>query len=169
MKLFQRSKLQRDREGDEAYFYYLERPGMIAHTLGVNWVRLWLQLSCRSWEKYHSLSYEQDYGILRADGFAAVKNNVTGAFRFCFVELDRGTNTFDKIEKYNRLYREGNYSGHWWVKLADRFPPVLVVTTSASRAKHIEELIQERNEAGLEFRILLLDDIKSEVMAKCRG
>ena len=169
LKLFQRGKLQRDREGDEAYFYYLERPGMVAHSLAVNWVRLYLQFSCRSWEKFHSFSYEQDYGILRADGFAAVKNNIAGAFRFCFVELDRGTNQFDKIELYNRLFRDGDYSGHWWVKLANRFPTVLVVTVSAARERQIEELIQERNEAGLEFKIMLLENVKKEVLQKCRG
>lgn len=48
--------------------------------------------------------------------------------------MNRATNTFDKVEKYNQLYQSGGYSGHWWVDLTERFPPVLVATTTVQRA-----------------------------------
>lgn len=103
------------------------------------------------------------YRELRADGFAAIKNTVTGKHRFCFVEFDRTiTNPFDKVPKYCRLYNSGNYGSSWWVELTDRFPAILVVTTS--RAEQIRRLIEEQNDAGLEWKVILLDDVRREVM-----
>jgi hypothetical protein len=76
------------------------------------------------------------------------------------VEHDRGTNAFDKVEKYCQLYESGGYSGRWWVSLTKRFPPILVATTTVQRLETIKTAIKKENKAGLEFRVMLLEDIK---------
>lgn len=164
LKLYKRKRLDRDRTGDTFAYYRDTRPGTLAHLLGVNWVRIWLEGKMRSWEVMHSFKYESDFGILRSDALAAIKNTVTGKYRFWLIEMDRGTNSFDKVEKYCQLYKTGGYSGHWWVNLTDRFPPVLVATTTPRRAEAVRELIKKQNTAGLEFKVCLLDEIKKEVM-----
>lgn len=138
----------------------------MAHLLGVNWVRVWLSLG-KPWETLHSYSYEQDNKTVRVDAFAAIRNTFTGGYRFAFVELDRATNPFDKVQKYNKFFERQGFASSWWVKLTDRFPPVLVVTVSRTRAESIRRLIDEHNRAGLEFQIWILDDIRQEVIEKC--
>ncbi|GAB6180975.1 hypothetical protein JCM14036_22940 [Desulfotomaculum defluvii] len=168
LKLYQRKRLQREKV-DGIYTYYPDRPpGLIKHLLALNWVRIWLAMTCKSWERLESFTYEQDYGILRTDGFVAIKNTVTCKHRFMFIELDRSCNTFDKVEKYNQLFESGYYGRWWWVKLTDCFPAILVVTTSPTRAVHINQLIKERNNADLNFKVFLLDGIKKEVMDLCK-
>lgn len=44
-----------------------------------------------------------------------------------------------------------------------------MATTEPKRAEAIRELIKKQNVAGLEFRVVLLDEIKREVMEKCCG
>lgn len=159
LKLYKKGKLKREKVND-IYAYYIEKPGMIKHTLAVNWVRIWFEKKAKSWEKVY-FYYEKDYKILRCDGFVAVKNTVTGGYKFYFVELDRGTNKFDKVEKYNKLFDDCGYDGDWWVKLTDKFPQVVIVTTS--RVEKIKELIKERNTNNLRFEVYLLDDIKEGI------
>jgi len=149
------------------YCYYLDTKGLLKHRIGVNWSRMWTEQNLPSWEKLHSWSYEQDYKILRCDGFVAVKNNMTGTFRFSFLEMDRGTNAFDKVQKYNKLYIEEKYLSWWWVKLTARFPPIQVVTLTPARKSVIQSEIERGNEHNLEFKIVLLDDIRGEVMKRC--
>jgi len=163
-RLHRMAKIQRTRFGDTYTYYHGEKSGLLAHLLGLNWVRIWIEKKCRSWEQVQSFTYEQDYGILRTDSFVAVKNKVAQTFKFYFVEMDRGTNEFDKVRKYCQLFKKGDYSSWWWVKLTDRFPPVLIVTTAPRRAETINRLIEIENVEGLEFRLLLLDEIKREVM-----
>lgn len=167
LRLYRNKRLQRSMvEG--VYCYYLDKQGMVKHLLGVNWVRLWMMQSVPSWEKFHSWNYEQDYKVLRCDGFAVTKNNATGKFKFTFVEMDRGTNAFDKIKKYNKLYEEEkHYSGSWWVSLTERFPTILIVTVSPERKRLIQSLVEAENVNGLEFKVELLDDMRKEVMDKC--
>lgn len=166
LKLYKRERLQRW-PGEVPYCYYLKKPGQLQHKIGLNWIRIWLEKECRSWEKMHAWKYELDHGVLRADGFVAVKNPITKKFRFMFIEMDRATNEFDKVKKYNKLYESGKYLGDWWVKLSWRFPPILVVTTSRGRMEKIVQLVEEQNTANLEFRVRLLDDIREEVLKKC--
>lgn len=167
LKLHRKNRLDRERVGD-TFAYYHNRPGALAHLLGVNWIRLSLEKTMKSWEVMHSFKYEADFGILRADGLAAIKNTVTGKFRFFLIEMDRATNGFDKVEKYGQLYESGGYTGHWWVKLTERFPSVLVVTTTPQRKAFIQGLIKKQNTAGLEFQVSLLEEIKKGVLS-CRG
>lgn len=168
LRLFKKKKLNRCRVGESDYIYFLgDKPGMIKHLVAVNWIRICLQSTLPSWEKLHSWSYEQDYKILRADGFAAIKNGMTGKFRFLFIEMDRGTNAFDKSKKYNALYEKNNYTGRWWVPLTERFPPILVVTVSEARKSLAQDEIEAHNSAGLEFQVRMLDEIREEVMKRC--
>lgn len=168
LSLHKRGKINRERTAD-GYAYYFSRPGALLHTLGVNWCRLWFEKCRRSWETVTHWSYEQDYGILRCDGFAAVKNAATGRHEFYFVEMDRGTNGFDKVEKYCRLYEQDGYAGRWWVEYTDRFPRVLVATTTPGRLENIKGLVKEQNSAGIRFDVRLLDDVKKEVLRVCGG
>lgn len=164
LSLCKRGRLKRGRESmDHPYYYYIgKRCLQIEHKLGTNWVRLWIEHRLKSWESIHSFEYEQDYGILRADGLVAIKNKMTGAFRFCFVEFDNAMsgNQFDKVEKYNRLFEKQPVA--WWVKLTDRFPAIIVVTTSLARVQVIREKIKQENVNGLEFHVYELSQIRGE-------
>lgn len=157
-----KGRLKRARESfDQPYYYYRERKSnQAAHRIGVNWARLWLTLGMRSWETLQQFDYEQDYGVLRTDGFATVRNKVTGKHRFCFIEFDNhlSGNAFDKVQKYNTLYERQPVV--WWADFADRFPAIMVVTTG--RAKHIREKVATENTNGLEFRVYDLAQIKEE-------
>lgn len=166
LRLYKTGKLQR-KMVEGVYCYYLDPKGLLKHRIGVNWVRMWTPKRLSGWEKLHSWSYEQDYKILRCDGFIAIKNTVTGGFKFTFLELDRGTNTFDKVTKYNTLYDQEKYTGWWWVPLAKGFPTVQVVTVSPARKRFIEEQIEAGNKNKLEFKVQLLDDMRREVMERC--
>lgn len=162
-----RGELARVKLGEGSYCYFQEeRPKQLAHLVGVNWARVWFS-QLRTWERLHSYSYEQDFKIIRTDAFAAIRNTVTGTYRFAFVEFDRGTNEFDKVQKYNKFFERQGYGGSWWAKLTDRFPPVVVVTVSPARAEQIRQLVGEHNGAGLEFQVLLLENVRKEVISKC--
>lgn len=160
-KLATRGKLIRWR-GEKEYRYSVEeRPAQAEHKILVNWVRIWLVRQLKSWERLHCFAYEQDYGVLRCDAFAAVKNAVTKQFnRLYFVELDRtSSNKWDKVQKYNKLFEQIN-SGKftpWWISLTEKFPTVLCVT--ADRKEKILRHVQEENKNGLLFEVKLLDEV----------
>ncbi len=165
-RLYDDKKVKRAREScDLPYYYYTGRKsGQLEHRLGVNWVYVWLVVAGKKWDTLHSFEYEKDYGALRADAFAAVKNKWEGKMRFLFVEFDvhLSGNEFTKVKQYNRLFESQGYAGDWWVSVAERFPPVLVVTTAAVRAKVIAEKVEQENTHGLEFRVMELDRLKEE-------
>lgn len=161
LKLHRAGKLERHKH-EGVFVYYLERPKLLSHLLGVNWTRIWIQNNLRSWERLHSFQYEQDYGLLRCDALYVCRNTVTGQFWASLIEFDRGTNKFDKIRKYCRFYEKGGYQNLWWARVVKRFPVVFIVTTTPGRYEQIKELIKEENSAGLEFRVKLLDEIKEE-------
>lgn len=165
LKLYKRGRLRRCRQGEGPYIYYVdEKPKQLEHLLGVNWARVWIQIQLKTWERLHSWTYEPKMGRIRPDSLAAVKNVVTGSFRFAFIELDRSNNDFDKVPKYCKFFENGEYQGRWWVKFTDRFPPIIVVT---NRVQAVRNRIVEENSAGLEWRVLTLDQIKMEVMERC--
>ncbi|WP_459908580.1 hypothetical protein [Desulfotomaculum defluvii] len=59
LKLHQRKRLQREKV-DCVYTYYPDRqPGLIKHLLALNWVRIWLTMTCKSWEREESFIYEE--------------------------------------------------------------------------------------------------------------
>ena len=168
LSLHRRDKLTRSRaKQGGGYIYALEgqKQGLVSHTVGVNWCRLWWELiGRRNWEKVHSWEYEREYGKLRHDGFVALKNNATGTYRFYFVEYDAGTNPFDKVSKYNQLYSKGGYDGRWWCKLAKGFPGIYVAT---NRVSHVRGKIEQENSEGLEWIVMDIEQVRNEVMALC--
>jgi DNA-binding HxlR family transcriptional regulator len=159
-RLTERRMIGRDRLSfsEPNFFYKGKKPGQVEHSLAVSWVYVWLLANLKSWEKMHSFERETSYRILRTDGFAAIKNVWENKFRFCFVEADLSDNPFDKIAKYNTLFASEGYIGSWWVPLADRFPPVIVVT--AGREKQIRDIIKAENVNNLEFQVYSLNQIK---------
>lgn len=169
-KLYQNKKLLRGRESfSEPYYYYLgKRPGQIHHQLAVSWVYVWLKNRMRSGERLHSFDTEQDYRVLRADAFVAIKNNMAKRYIFNFIELDRSENNFDKASKYNTLYSTGKYSSYWWVPLANRFPAIIIVAENERRLRMIRERIRAENSCGLEFKTYLLEQIRGECI-KCQS
>ena len=149
----------------EPYCYFAgKKNGRLEHLLALNWVYVWFMAGLKAWEQIHCFSYESNYKLLQADAFACIRNTVTGKFKFYFVELDRSQNDFDKVKKYNQLYQDGGYTGRWWSGLTDRFPAVLVVTTSTKRAASIQERVKKENTAGLEFKVMLLSEIKEGLL-----
>lgn len=163
-KLFQRGKLQRAK-GNEGYTYFTEPQGRAEHLLMLNWVRVWIVSKLKAWERLHCFVYEDDYKTVRPDAFVAIKNTITGQFRFLFIELDRThSNKFDKVPKYNNLFQTDGYQGRWWVELTDKFPPILIVTTTTNREEKILQHVQEENTNGLAFKVCLLSDLKKEVI-----
>ena len=166
LKLFKAGRLNR-KMIDDYYCYFLDnQPGMLKHLIDTNWVRMWFELLLHKWEKIHSWSYEQDYKILRCDGFVAIKNTIKGTYRFAFIEMDRGTNNFDKVEKYNKLYESDKLNHSWFFELTERFPMIQVVTLDQHRKKLIQSKIEGLNSNGLEFKVILLHKVKREVL-KC--
>jgi len=166
LKLFKGGRVKRCRTAlTEPYCYFTgKKNGRLEHLLALNWVYVWFTVGLKAWELVHCFSYEANYKILQADAFAGIRNTVTGKFKFYFVELDRSSNDFDKVLKYNQLYHDGGHGGQWWVKLSERFPVVLVVTTTAKRAAHIQQRVKNENAAGLEFKVILLDKIKEGLL-----
>lgn len=161
-RLTELKRLKRGRFSfDQPYHYFAERPGQIEHTLTVNWAYVWLTRTLKKWEHWHSFTLEQpNYGFIRSDALAAIKNTVSGKMRVYFIEADRGGNPFDKVAKYNTLYTTDRYINSWWVPLVKRFPAVIVVTTSETRKTNIIREIKEHNTAGLEFGVYLLSYIR---------
>ncbi len=162
-KLVKKGLLKRDRLSmAEPYYYYVDKkPGQVEHSLAVSWTYTWIRLNLKSWERLQSFEREvSGYKVLRPDGFAAIKNVWENKFRFCFVEMDlaESGNKFDKVSKYNTLYSNEGYIGFWWVPLANRFPPVIIVTTG--RIQPIYEHIKAENVNNIEFQAFTLDEIK---------
>jgi hypothetical protein len=169
-KLTEKKKVvKRDRLSfEEPFFYYLEkRPGQIEHKLAVNWVYVWfIRVKVKKgWEKFHSFEWEVPYGkILRPDGFASIKNLAYNKLTFYFVELDiaESGNGFDKVPKYNRLYKSKEFMNYWWGPLAVGFPSIIIVTTTERRKKSILEKIARENEHDLDFQVYTLEQIKED-------
>jgi len=167
-KLADAKKVKRDRFSiNEPYFYYLDkRPGQIEHVLGVSWVYVWIMSTLSSMEKIHCFDREiKDYKIIRPDTFVGIKNLWKDSLSFYFVELDIDNSGHDfgiKAGRYNDLYKSEGYLSQWWVHLAKRFPPIIVVTTG--KIKTIQEKIAKVNIHNLEFRVYSLNQVKEECL-----
>jgi hypothetical protein len=140
------------------YHYFIgKRPAQLEHKVGINYARLFLTNSLKTWESIHSWEYEpQYYNILRPDGFMAVKNNVTNKLNCYFIEFDRAFDPFDKVEKYNELYKINGYKNTWWANKVDRFPAIVVISEEMERAqKQLKD-----NKYNLEFRFYDYQEVK---------
>lgn len=167
-KIFGKGKVKRwSYDYLKEYIYSLEeKSGRGEHKLMLNWIRLWQIKSLKSWEKLHCFQYEDDYAFMRSDAFVAIKNTMTGKFNLLFIEADRSLNGFDKVIKYNKLFEainNGKYE-RWWAKLVDKFPMVLIVTTTPMRKEKILHHIEQDNKNGLNFEVKLLSEIKKEAI-----
>lgn len=163
LKLQQRKQVNRYRLENGTFAYYLHKPKLIEHLIGVNWGRLWLERQARSWETTQ-WQYEVKFRSLRADGLLLLRNNFTGKYRAFLVEHDCATNPFNKVKLYNKAYQEEEYTVHWWAKYLSRFPPIVVITTTPVRAKNIQKIIATENICNLEFQVYLISQIVKEVM-----
>ena len=149
---------------EEPYAYFRKEIKQIEHTVLLNWAVIWIERQLKSWEEIHSVDYNYDMKILIADCFIAIKNTITGQFRFLFIEMDihNAGNEFDKVRKYTRLY--DNLPDQWWVKSTKRFPAVLLVTNDGHKLKEINKLVKSENKNGLEFKSYLAGDLRKEVL-----
>lgn len=146
---------------DSPYVYYIDKKlKFVEHRIMTNWGYIFIKLYLLDkFEQIVGFSVEDDYGILRSDGFVTIKNPFTNKYRFIFIETDLSNNAFDKIKKYNQLYANELYITKDWYKIADRFPEVLILTHRITTVKN--KIIVE-NKYGLEFKVY---DIK-EVLDK---
>ena len=146
---------------DSPYVYYIDKKlKFVEHRIMTNWGYIFIKLYLLDkFEQIVGFSVEDDYGILRSDGFVTIKNPFTNKYRFIFIETDLSNNAFDKIKKYNQLYANELYTTKDWYKIADRFPEVLILTHRITTVKN--KIIVE-NKYGLEFKVY---DIK-EVLDK---
>jgi len=149
---------------EEPYAYFRKEIKQIEHTVLLNWAVIWIERQLKSWEEIYSVEFNYDMKILITDCFIAVKNTITGSFRFMFIEMDihHPENEFDKVRKYNKLY--DNLPDQWWIKHTKRFPAVLLVTNDERKFKEINKLIKLENKNGLEFKSYLVGDLRREVL-----
>ena len=160
-KLYKSKKLNRTKLEDNSYVYYIgKKRGDFEHLVGTNWFYVWFISRKCWWEEIERWDLEQDYGILRCDGFMAVKNTVTEEHNFYFVEYDRSNNKFDKVRKYVEFYEQEKYEGFWWVEYTKKFPVINIITTDEQRLQVIQDDIKEENTAGLRFKTCLVDEMK---------
>lgn len=159
LSLVKSGRLKRNRYSiNEPYYYYLnKKPGQVEHVLGISWAYVWIAKTLKSWESLHGFEREVTFKILRSDGLISIKNNITGEFRFLFLEMDiaESGNPFKKAELYDYLYSSEGYLGKWFSPLLKRFPPVIVITTD--KIKKIKERI---GDSEVEFRVYSLESIK---------
>ncbi|MEW6016469.1 MAG: replication-relaxation family protein [Pseudomonadota bacterium] len=130
---------------NSSYIYHAgERRGQVEHHLVVADVYL-AMLACRRPGQTLTFDLEPDVGChLRPDALAVMRPGFAA-----FVEVDRGTNRFDKWERYTALFRSGcNVDG--------TFPAVLVVTPRK---------LAGPNPDGLRFIVCS----REEVMEACRS
>lgn len=145
-------KLKRHRITLEApFYYYTEAIKQVEHMIETNWLYVKFRKELPAWESLIHWAYEVDYGILRCDAFVGIKNNISGAHRFYFVETDLSDNKFDKVEKYNDLFEQGH--NWWWAKYATVFPTVIIKTY---RTEHVLKKIEKENRNNLRLEVVPL-------------
>jgi hypothetical protein len=138
-------------------------PKQWEHQLGINWVYCWLRQNLRPGESLYHWQAPYYSGSLRPDAFYGVRSG--SASEFGFLELDRSTNSFDKVRLYNAYYKEKAYQGEWWTQQASRFPSILIVTTTPARANKIRRSIATDNTSGLTFHVYLLSELRDKVVS----
>src|SRR5690606_38313498 len=135
------------------------------HQLGLNWVFVWMHK--RPWTRIIEWEYTPDYGMLIPDAEATLFNVITEKNQTIFVEFDRDTTIFNKIQLYNDFYESGCYQDAEWAQGPDaRFPEVLIVTINHARMQHIIKMINSKNRNGIRFRVKMLDEIRTDSTCK---
>lgn len=159
---------------DQPFAYYLNErgaaPSQMEHVVGVNWAYCWLRTRLQTWHRLEHWNTEAVLGALRADAVCGIHNIVGNTWQTYFIEHDRSTsrNTFDKVQLYNDLYEQEHvFTGEWW-EVTGRFPHILVVTDSPRRKAHIEQCILQHNRNALCWQVMLIQDMRKEVLAYVR-
>jgi hypothetical protein len=141
----------------EAFAYYLEKPHLLEHRLGLNTVRIWSRGRLKAWESME-WTYEPPMETIRPDAFVEIRNRFTGESSFGFVEMERAGN--DKVGPYVEFYQKGLYLGFEWAKRAKRFPSILIVTEGRK--------VDLSKAEGLRFEVKELEEIRKEC-ATCQS
>ena len=156
-KLYEARRVKRMRTEDYfPYVYYHAKPGLVEHTLAVNWVYVWAYRRLLQGEELIGWKREDNYEILRADAFFVRRHKGFKTFRPYFVEVDLGSAPFNKVELYNRVYAGELYRSRWWVEQTAAFPVVLVVTV---RPEEVQREIERENRHGLRFEVRELEGL----------
>jgi hypothetical protein len=171
-KLVEFKKIQRGRVdiSQPAYFYTITKPSLtqLDHVIQRNWAFIWLKMNCKSWEKFNHLENEYVLGSLRADGFCQIENkhNIEQPNKFYFIESDKtgSKNQFNKVKVYNEMYQSKVYLQEYWAEAATKFPFVLVVTDSPTKALKIKASIKQDNKNDIKFQVITLNEIKIELL-----
>jgi hypothetical protein len=151
------------------YYFYEKRPqhNSAAHVINRNWGFLYLTQGKKDYEKVVDLDAEYNLDMLVADGFLGLHNTFTGVTDYWFIESDKASskNKFEKVLKYTEYYKSGKYKLEHWASKTKRFPGVLIVTDSATKAKRILGLIEKQNAERIRFKVITVEDIKTEIMS----
>lgn len=131
------------------YVYHLDpkRSAKWRHWLDLNRFHFGLMRELKSWQKVLYWDHEVKYPGGQADGFYIVKTSLEGGVMF-FLEMDDGSNKFDKLQKYMTYKDSRQWKSQWWAK--DSFPLVLIVTP---RVVEIGNLVQ-KCKAGEWFNVM---------------
>jgi len=150
-------------------FYYIEGKGKMSNTIhdvNRNWGFIYLIKLHQDKYRFDSLRIEYVIGNVRSDGFLRLVRYIDDKDVVCyFVESDisGSKNKFDKIIKYNELFRSKGYINEDWVSVVRHFPHILIVIDDESKKKEIEDRVEKENVEELEFIILSVDEIKTRL------
>jgi hypothetical protein len=163
------SKEKLDTSGRLYYYPTGSRPqhNSAFHVINRNWGFLYLIQGKKDYQKVVDLDTEYDLDILVADGFIGLLNTFTNVTDYWFIESDKASskNKFEKVLKYTEYYKSGKYKLEHWATKAKRFPGVLIVTDTPTKAKKIMELIEKQNTEGIRFKVITVEEIKTEIMS----
>lgn len=139
-------------------------PKQWEHRLGVNWVYCWLRQTLKPGESLYHWQAPYYSGSIRPDALWAIRSGQQT--QFGLLEVDRGTNSFDKVAQYCAYYKQAEYQTEWWAQQAARFPQVLIATQTQARLNKIRRAIATDNTCKLTFEVVLLDDLRSKVISR---
>jgi len=143
------------------------RPKHIEHRIGVNWVYTFLQLDQSS--EIHSFRQEpREYEpIVEPDAFVVVK--YANKLKYYFIEFHRqeSGNDFDKIPKYDALFKkifddkkEGKKS-FWWINPFEEQTFSIIVVTTGTREQILDHVHNEKV-YGYKIEVMTLDSLKEK-------
>lgn len=142
-------------------------PKQWEHRLGINWVYCWLKQNLRPGESLYHWQAPYYSGSIRPDALWAIRSGgIEGKSRFGLLELDRGTNGFDKVRQYSAYYKAAEYQSEWWAAYAERFPQIVIVTETAARRSRILQAIAKDNPHNLRYEVHLLSEIRQSVISR---
>lgn len=150
-------------------FYYMEGKSKMnnaIHDVNRNWGFIYLIKLHQDKYKFDGLRIEYVIGNVRSDGFLRLCRYIDDKdVVYYFVESDMSgsKNKFDKIGKYNELFRSKGYINEDWVRDVKHFPHVLIVIDGEGKRREIEDKIKKENIEGLEFIVLSVDEIKTRL------